>query len=58
MTQNPPNHPPTPTQVRHLSDWENFCTFADVKVRAPLWNPPDSQATKTRRLEEPAELIH
>lgn len=36
-TKNPPNTPPPPTQLRHLSDWEDFCIFADVKVCARFY---------------------
>lgn len=45
MAKNRHNAPPPPTQLRHLSDSEDFCTFADVKVRARHRHQANSQAT-------------
>lgn len=58
MTQLPHNTPSTPTHLRHLSDWEVFCTFADVKVCTGLRYQTISQATSARLQEEPANLIY
>ena len=58
MTQLPLNTPSPPTQLRRLSDWEVFCTFADVKVCTGLRYQKISQATSARLQEEPANLIY
>lgn len=55
MTQLPLNTPTPPTQHPRLSDWEDFCTFADVKVCTGLRQQSNSLATSARLQEEPAD---